>query len=489
MSHVPKKTSRRPGIRALFAFTVLGPAAVLGVVVLWLGGRAVERAVQERLEEDVQLVARAIQLPLSRALAEGRAEQLYEALESAFRIRRLYGAAVYDAAGELVAQVGAADVAPEADVGRVAEEGRGGAYGQVGERRVYSYFVPLTSPGGRVEGLLQVTRRRSDIEEAVRSVRGRAAVVFGVLLLTLGATVLLTYERGVGRHFRRLSEAMAGVEQGAREARVEERGPREVAEIAGAFNRMVAGVERAEARVAAQRRREAALEERLRRSAKLAAIGRLAGGVAHELGTPLAVVDGMAQRLTRRGAGVEEASAIREAVRRMSEIVRELLAFGAWNSGERQRVRARSLVVGATAAIREDASSRGVTVDVSHVSDGVELVGDAARVEAALVHLLRNGVAAAGSEGRVRVGVERRGDRAAFIVEDSGSGVPDELRDRVFEPFFTTKRVGEGSGLGLAVVHSVAEEHGGSVEIDRSQLGGARFTLELPASGEEESDG
>lgn len=473
------------GLRTLFALTVLGPVLLVGVGVWWLGGRVVERAVQARLEEDVQLVARAIQVPLGRALEEGRAEQLYESLESAFRIRRLYGAAVYDAEGDLVAQVGAPDTGagdetrfPE-ELSRAAEEGRTGEYGRVGERRVYSYFVPLTGLGGRIEGLLQVTRRRSDIEAAVRHVRLQMAAVFGVVWVLMAGLVLLSYHRGVGRHLQQLASAMAWVERGARDARVEERGPREVAEIARAFNRMVMGVERAEEEVARQRRREETLEARLRQSEKLAAIGRLAGGVAHELGTPLAVVDGMAQRLERRGEGEEEARGIRKAVARMGGIVRELLAFGARESGERQPVNAGVVLAGAVAAVGEEAQSRGVGVEVAELPPRLEIEADRVRLEAALVHLLRNAVQAAGAGGTVRVRAVEEEGAVTFVVEDDGAGVPEEVRDRLFEPFFTTKPVGEGSGLGLAVVHSVAEEHGGRVVVDGSPLGGARFALVL----------
>ncbi len=483
MSHATRRRAPRIGLRALFTLTVLGPVVVVGVAVLWLGGRVVEGAVQERLEEDVQLVARAIQVPLSAALTEGRAAQLYEALGSAFRIRRLYGAAVYDAEGELIARVGAPELesssAPE--VGRVAEEGRGGEYGRVGERRVYSYFVPLTSPGGRIEGLLQVTRRRSDIEETVRRVRVQVGAVFAAVWVLIAGLVLLTYERGVGRHFQRLSTAMAGVERGARDARVAEAGPKEVAEIASAFNRMVAGVERAEAQVAEQRRREASLEGRLRRSEKLAAIGRLAGGVAHELGTPLAVVDGVAQRLERHGEAVSDAGAIREAVRRMEGIVRRLLEFGARASGDRRDVAAASLLVGAAAALRGESESRGVSLVVDEGAPGLAVRCDPVRLESALTHLLRNAVQASGDGGTVRAAVETDGDSIRFVVEDSGPGVPAGVRNRLFEPFFTTKAVGQGSGLGLAVVYAVTEEHGGVVEVgDSATLGGARFTLTVP---------
>lgn len=479
MSHETKRF--RPGVRlrTLVGAAVLGPLGLVGIGVLWLGGKAVERAVQERLEEDVALVARAIQLPLSRALAAGEAEQLYEALESAFLIRRLYGASVYDVDGALVAEVGAGargDEAPE--VGAVAEAGPGGEYGRAGGRRVYSYFVPLTSPGGRIEGLLQVTRRRSDIEAAVRRVRVQAAGAFAVVWVLAAALVLVMYHRSIGRPLSGLSAAMAGVERGRRDAVVAEMGPRELAEMAGAFNRMVTGVEQAEAEVSSRRRREQELEAELRRSEKLAAIGRLAGGVAHELGTPLAVVDGTAQRMARGDeSGESGVEAIRAEVRRMERIVRQLLEFGARESGERQQLRGGALLAAAAAAIRGEAATRGVVVEVAGSTDGVELTGDGRRLEGALVHMLRNAVQASPGGGRVRAWAEAEAEAVRFVVDDSGEGISEAARGRLFEPFFTTKAVGEGSGLGLAVVHAVAEEHGGRIELGRSELGGARFVL------------
>ncbi|MFW5952302.1 MAG: HAMP domain-containing protein [Gemmatimonadota bacterium] len=243
MTHATGWGRVRLGLRTTFALYVLVPLAVLGGLAVWLGGRAVEEAVQSRLEDDVALVARAIQLPLSRALVEGEAEQLYEALGSAFQIRRVYGAYVYDGDGDLVAEVGVpaeADVSPEPV--RVAVEGRRGEYGEVGGRRVYSYFVPLTTAGGRIAGLLQVTRRRSDMEAVLGEVRLQSAVLFGVAWLLIAGLVLVAHQRVVGRHFGRLSTAMGRVESGARGERIDETGPGEVVEMARSFNRMVGSV-------------------------------------------------------------------------------------------------------------------------------------------------------------------------------------------------------------------------------------------------------
>ncbi|HSH45138.1 MAG TPA: HAMP domain-containing sensor histidine kinase, partial [Longimicrobiales bacterium] len=202
---------------------------------------------------------------------------------------------------------------------------------------------------------------------------------------------------------------------------------------------------------------------------------------AHELGTPLAVVDGMAQRLVRKGT--PEGGEIREAVSRMSGIVRQLLEFGARESGDWRTVSARSLLVGAMGAVRGEAARTGVAVEPLGAVSSALVRGDQPRLESALVHLLRNAVQAAGPEGSIRASADVDDDVVRFRVEDTGPGVPEEVRTRLFEPFYTTKPVGEGAGLGLAVVHAVAEEHAGRVDVDRSSLGGARFTLTIPREG------
>ncbi len=109
----------------------------------------------------------------------------------------------------------------------------------------------------------------------------------------------------------------------------------------------------------------------------------------------------------------------------------------------------------------------------------VSLSVDVGLMERVLVNLLRNALDAA-SEGRVRLRWRPDDDQVVFWVEDSGPGIDPDVRDRLFEPFFTTKAVGDGTGLGLAVVHSIVEEHGGTVEVGDSPLGGASFRVTLP---------
>lgn len=473
-------------LRSSLILAVIAPLSVAVTVVGMLVLRVLEQEAVERMEEDVQLVSRAIRLPLSRALAEGRVGGAVDALESAFRIGRVYGAYLYDGDGRLVSAFGAADTGEDPDrITEIAEEeDRQGEYGQAGGEEVYSYFVPLTSDGGRAIGLLQVTRQRSDIREYVSALRVRVGGTLFAGLAVITGLVLVGHQRAVGRHLDRLLEGMSRVEGGDRQHRTDSDGPREIASLAGGLNRMLDSIEHAEEEVRGHQEEQLRLERELRQSEKMAAIGRLAAGVAHELGTPLSVVDGRAQRLLRRTdlpeGSESEVRGIRQESARMEEIVRQLLDFGRGVHPTRRPVPADRLVRSVVAAHEMDVQRAGVELEISGPTPAPVLDVDPAGMDRAAANLVRNGIQAA--RKRVAVGWfwDEVRKEAGIRVADDGPGVASEVEDRIFEPFFTTKSTGEGTGLGLAVVHGIVEEHGGRVDVGAGPLGGAEFRIVLP---------
>ncbi|MFP3947297.1 MAG: ATP-binding protein [Longimicrobiales bacterium] len=461
----------------------LSLAAVAGGVLVL---RALEEEAVQRMEEDVQLVSRAIRLPLSRGLEADRVEGALDALESAFRIGRVYGAYLYDGEGRLVSAFGAASTGEDpSQISEMAEEAdRLGSYGEAGGEEVYSYFVPLTSDGGRPIGLLQVTRRRSDIEEYLNALRLRVGGSLFAGLLVMTGLVMVGHRGAVGRHLDGLLESMTQVERGDREHRADLGGPREIAGLAGALNRMLDSIQRAEDEVRRHQEEQLRLERELRRSEKMAAVGRLGAGVAHELGTPLSVLDGRAQRLLREpelsGEMAKEVRAIRRETKRMEEIVRQLLDFGRGVHAAPRPVPADRLVRSVVDAHEAERRNRGVEIRVSGSQPAPVLEVDPGAMEQALGNVLKNALHAARS--RVDIGWFRDEDRReeGFFVADDGPGVDPDLVDRIFEPFFTTKATGEGTGLGLAVVHGIVDDHGGRVELGSGSPQGARFRIVLP---------
>lgn len=470
-----------------FAVLPLVGTLILGGTLL-LG--ALERSFERRLQGEVEMVGRALRLPVSDALNDGRFSRLQRSLESARAIGRVYGVSVYDADGKQVASVGGDSSASSGEVSRVLKEGRRtGEYGHVAGREVYSYFVPLSGPGDRIAGILQVTRKKKDIRAFMRELWARGALVLGAGIVLMAAIVILGHYVAVGRSLRALERSIRRIESGERRHRPSDHGPLEVATVARSLKSMLDSIDEAERRAKHERESREQLEEKLRESEKLAAIGRLAAGLAHELGTPLSVVDGHAQRVLRdRSLSTNargELESTRREIERMSRIVRQLLDYGRAGRREHGRVEANRLATMAVTALAFEAETRGVTIESHGPEAEVSLVADDARLEQALMNVTQNAIQAARS--RVQIRWEDGEDEVVFTVEDDGEGISPEIESSLFEPFSTTRGPEGGTGLGLAIAHSAVTEHGGTIDHQPSALGGARFTLSLPKRAPEAS--
>jgi two-component system, NtrC family, sensor kinase len=478
---------RSLSLRSRLLMAIVLPLVLAVTLTMTLVLTTIEQRAEQRMQQDIELIAHAIQLPVSYSMERDRRGSLHQALESVFQLDQVYGAYVYDAAGEQIAAVGAVRPRREPEIVKditVTGEDETGQYEEIDGRDVYSHYVALTEDAtGRIMGWLQVTRRASDFEEHLRQIQQQMmmGLAGGTLLVIL--LVLFGHHRAVGHHLGRLGRTMARIEQGERGARADVDGPRELSQLAAALNTMLDAVEHAEQEIQERRTTQLDLEERLRHSEKLAAIGRLAAGIAHELGAPLSVVDGRARRVLRQ-ENVEEGARrnledIRGEVQRMSHIVRQLLDFGRASSRERREVASGQIVQTSTEQVRELTEAKSVTIETEGEQPGPALEVDPIRIEQVMVNLLRNGLQADGVD-RLRLSWCARDGGVEFRIEDNGVGIdPDDL-PRLFEPFFTTKSVGEGTGLGLAVAHGIINEHRGWIVAEGSQLGGACFRFWLP---------
>lgn len=484
---------RRGGLSSLKISLLLHVVVPLTAVLAaagYLGYRGLEGWVESRMQEEVELVARAIQQPLSRSLRQGRPGAAAQLLESAFSLNQVYTVQVYGAGGEEIAVVGDPERPRGDELEEMLARGRdGGEYARMGEREVYSYFASLSGTGGQPIGLLHISRQRSDFDREFATLRKQSAgVLFGGGLLVVGL-VLFGYHRSVGRHLLRLGADMKRIKEGDHRHRASTDAPREIAGLATGLNDMLDSLARAREEIERRRDAQFALEHRLRRTEKLAAIGRLAGGVAHELGTPLSVISGKAQRLLRRDdlddATRDGLREIREQVGWTETIVHRLLEFGRRGPSDRRSASARGVVRAARDTVEETFRMADVRLEIEPGDQNPEFDVERARLIRALANLLRN-AAQATPGGRVRLIWESTDEAVRFRVEDDGPGIKPDVRDRLFEPFVTTKPVGEGTGLGLAVVHATADDHGGRVEVGRSDMGGALFEIVLPRTGDEE---
>ena len=477
----------RPSFRLALVFYVLVPLGVSMALAGYFAMRQWEHQVELRMQSDLEMVARAIQLPLGHAMERNRQGGIEQTLESAISIDSVYGAYTYDLEGKRIASAGREDPDPQRDkLTTLATEGkRIGEYGQVGERRVYSYFVPLVDSRNQTTGLLQLTRRERDFRRYLATVRKHAVLWFGAGTLVMGILVLIGQHQALGRHFASLIAGMQRVAAGDVGYRLPLSGPKEIASISASFNTMLDSIQAAENEIQRNRHEQLTLEQQLRQSEKLAAIGQLAAGVAHEIGTPMSTISGTAQRALRHETGdprdSEAFRRIQREITRMEVIVRQLLDFSHSRKLQYRDLRPVKVAESAVSATAEEAAGGDVEFALCGDPDAPPFSADPIRIEQALVNLLRNAIQT-GSTRVVQLGWKVNDGTTTFTVDDDGPGIPEAIRPRLFEPFFTTKAVGQGTGLGLAVVHGIIREHGGSVVVSASDRGGARIEASLPTT-------
>jgi two-component system, NtrC family, sensor kinase len=225
---------------------------------------------------------------------------------------------------------------------------------------------------------------------------------------------------------------------------------------------------------------------------QLAAIGRLAGGVAHEINNPLGGILAFTQILARDDVTAEERKEylgeIEKSTLRCKAIVESLLRFARQNPGrqsQRGPLDLNEVVREALRFVQYKFSVRQVQI-VTVLGNPLSLfMGNANQMEQVLVNLLSNAFDAIAStstegDGRIEITTSRDGDTVILEVADTGPGIPEGLNERMFDPFFTTKEEGKGTGLGLAVTYAIVGEHRGTIRASNRREGGAVFTLAFP---------
>jgi PAS domain S-box-containing protein len=220
-------------------------------------------------------------------------------------------------------------------------------------------------------------------------------------------------------------------------------------------------------------------------AAKLAAVGELAAGVAHELNNPLTSVLGFTELLLRTPTVDARTRADLETVasqaRRARDIVRNLLDFARQTKPQRLPADVADLLHQTLELIRRHLEGSGVVIEEEYAPDIGPLDLDGGQMRQVFLNLISNAAHAMPRGGKLKLRIARQGDEVAISVSDTGHGIPPEVRDRIFEPFFTTKSAGQGTGLGLPISLGIVQEHGGRIGVE-SQVGqGSTFTIWLPA--------
>jgi two-component system, NtrC family, sensor kinase len=227
------------------------------------------------------------------------------------------------------------------------------------------------------------------------------------------------------------------------------------------------------------------LEEQLRLSEKMASIGLLAAGVAHEVNTPLTGISSFTQMLLEGADPQDPRTHLLEKIERQTfraaKIVNGLLTLSRPSSSDRSIVDLNLVVVDVLALLEHQFETQRVRVRRDLNDTQVVLMGQEHKLQQVFLNLFLNARDAMPKGGWLSVSTRMEGGRAIAEVADTGSGIPNEYLARIYDPFFTTKAIGQGTGLGLSITYGIVREHGGAVDCESIVGQGTRFILSFPA--------
>ncbi|HEY3449819.1 MAG TPA: ATP-binding protein [Myxococcales bacterium] len=479
----------------------------------WLGGRIAQTSIETEIRERTLETGRAFVADLALTAsydAKATNERLTQLLRS-HRGLRAVELAIERPGPDQIVRVELTANGPRQEV----REGQAdvpekptSALINTADGRVWS--VSLRAKVGRSRGRLTLEASLAEADSLVAAERG---VFFWVTAGACGVLVFLVHlmlVRVIGKPIEALAGAMRQAERGQLDVAVTLTSQDELAALAHGFNAMIARIrgfnrelqERVDQAVADLAKKNRDLQELndllvaarrdLTAKERLAALGQLAGTLAHELGNPLNAISGHVQLLARAPdvpePAREDLKLVQSEIARMTGIIRRFLDSTRAMTPKPEPVNVQALVDEAV-DLSLSAEARGRIKVLREVAPGLSaVVIDPGLVRHVLTNFIANAVDAMPDGGTLTVLAARRGEELSLAVRDTGKGITPEDRPRIFEPFFTTKPQGKGTGLGLAICREIARALKGRVEVDSAPGQGATFTLNIPAPGDEALD-
>jgi signal transduction histidine kinase len=355
-------------------------------------------------------------------------------------------------------------------------------------RRMLVTYIPVKVPEPR-DGGLEIQQSLEPFDTYVRdSLRNQiigsvsAVAIAAILALALGVVF-------IGRPISKLASKARRVGTGDLSDPLRLRQRDELGELANEINLMCD-------RLAEEQEARARATEQLRHADRLTTVGKLASGLAHELGTPLNVVSGRARLIADHEVEgsevVDSARIVAEQADRMTALIRQLLDFARPRAPQPAPLNITTLASRVCQLVATIARKANVKLIPPAPDESLQLEADDGQLTQVLTNLVVNAIQSIGDDGTVEI-VTRTVDQVpppyvggavqtwmAIEVRDTGAGMDDATRERIFEPFFTTKQVGEGTGLGLSVSWGIVREHGGWIDVQSSLNKGSTFIVYLP---------
>ncbi|HVP13695.1 MAG TPA: HAMP domain-containing sensor histidine kinase [Phycisphaerae bacterium] len=365
-----------------------------------------------------------------------------------------------------------------------------------GEFSGYRYtYVPVPVEPSRL-GAIEISEPLSQIDEYTRETIIRTVITTGLMTVYIACLMGVFGVWLVGRPLHLLIEKAKRVGSGDLSGPLHIPGRNELSELAATMNAMCQSLIAAQERIAAETAARIETLEQLRHADRLKTVGRLASGVAHELGTPLNVVSGRAGLVESGGLSeaetVENARIIRTQAERMTTLIRQLMDFARRRPPEKTAVDLRQVTRQTLELLETLARKRNTILSLTGDDTPMIVKADAGQIDQALANIVMNALQSMPRGGRIEVNLRRErarppegepgseGQYVCLSVQDEGVGIPEDNLPHIFEPFFTTKEVGQGTGLGLSITYGIIHEHGGWISVSSEVGKGSRFLIHLP---------
>jgi two-component system, NtrC family, sensor kinase len=363
-----------------------------------------------------------------------------------------------------------------------------------GRQRLYTY-VPIPVAEER-HGAIELSQSLSRLDAEIHVAFIRSSILVAVLVLLSGVLVPLLGLKMVGHPLRRIIEKMRRMSTSDFSRPLSLPGHDEFSELAAGLNKMGEELQEVWEKLRIETEARITALEQLRHEERLSTVGRLASGIAHELGTPLNVISGRAGMIAKGNLPAEDAAENANTIKAQSErittIIRQLLDFA------RQRTTKRvSVDLGQVVRRAVDFMSllgRQQKADLRFVGQETPMLADVdtEQIQQVLINMIMNAFQAMPNGGKVEVGIRyeraRPPDRSegpkeeclCVYILDDGEGISQDDIGHIFEPFFTTKGVGKGTGLGLSIAYGIVREHGGWISVKSEPGQGCCFSIYLP---------
>jgi two-component system NtrC family sensor kinase len=367
-------------------------------------------------------------------------------------------------------------------------------FGKYEKTSAFLYTFPLKDRRGKNFGGVTILQHTSFMEEDIR--RAKWTIFNGILILIGGTVALVVFltRKWITQPIAQLMTGINDLAKGDLNTRIDLRSRDELAELARAFNRMAIDLEKAQKRIIQEAESKLELERSLRQSEKLATIGQLASGLAHEIGTPLNIIGGRAELIKRRLEDKEGAQKnldiIVHQTERITKIIQQLLGFVRKKKPEQKTLEMGTLLETMLDFLDHQIQKQGVRV-VKEIRDGIPpVIGDPDQLQQVFLNLILNAIQSMPKGGSLHLSASAKwiskeglesSQRQYVVVSvvDTGMGMEKEVVQNIFNPFFTTKET--GTGLGLMVSQGIVQDHEGWIDVESEMGKGSIFRVYLPS--------